>query len=121
MNEVTPINSTKFWSPSQGDTFKQFYNYCEQVEGLQQKDIDIIKANAKKILERCINPTSNDKSVARTNLHIGDVQSGKTLTMTAAIALAHDNGFLVTTVLSGTKTILKDQNESRIESILQKI
>ena len=121
MNEVTPINSTKFWTPSQGDTFKQFYNYCEQVEGLQQKDIDIIKANAKKILERCINPISNEKGVARTNLHIGDVQSGKTLTMTAAIALAHDNGFLVATVLSGTKTILKDQNESRIESILQKI
>ena len=48
MNEVTPIDSTKFWSPSQGDTFKQFYNYCEEVEGLQQKDIDIIKANAKK-------------------------------------------------------------------------
>tara|TARA_Y100000589_G_scaffold121029_1_gene115429 strand:- start:360 stop:2684 length:2325 start_codon:yes stop_codon:yes gene_type:complete len=121
MNEIIPINQSKFWVPKQGDTFKQFYNYCEDVEGLEQKDIDIIKANAKKILERCINPNIPNKDNARTNLHIGDVQSGKTLTMTAAIALAHDNGFLLTTVLTGTKTILKDQNESRIETILQRI
>ena len=121
MNEIIPVNNSNFWVPKQGDTFTQFYNYCENVEGLEQKDIDIIKANAKKILERCINPNIPKKNNARTNLHIGDVQSGKTLTMTAAIALAHDNGFLLTTVLTGTKTILKDQNESRIESILQKI
>ena len=119
MNEIIPKPINDFWNPViDGETFMDFQNYCEEKENLSADDIEIIKENAKMIIQRCIEPNSVSK-YKRTNLHIGDVQSGKTLTMAAAIALAHDNNFLLTTLLTGTKTILKAQNESRIESILQ--
>lgn len=119
MNEIIPQPRNDFWSPViDGETFIEFQNYCKKEEKLSEGDIEIIKENAKMIIQRCIKPNSLN-SLNRTNLHIGDVQSGKTLTMAAAIALAHDNNFLLTTLLTGTKTILKAQNESRIESILQ--
>ena len=119
MSEIIPQSLNDFWSPSiNGETFIEFQNYCRKVENLSISDVEIIKENAKMIIQRCIEPDSANL-LKRTNLHIGDVQSGKTLTMAAAIALAHDNNFLLTTLLTGTKTILKAQNESRIESILQ--
>ena len=114
MSEIIPKPINDFWNPIiNGETFMDFQNYCEKEEKLSADDIEIIKENAKMIIQRCIEPQSVS-TYNRTNLHIGDVQSGKTLTMAAAIALAHDNNFLLTTLLTGTKTILKAQNESRI-------
>ena len=119
MSEIIPKPINDFWNPViNGETFIDFQDYCKKEEKLSPDDIEIIKENAKMILQRCIQPNSVNTS-KRTNLHIGDVQSGKTLTMAAAIALAHDNNFLLTSLLTGTKTILKAQNESRIEAILQ--
>lgn len=76
MSEIVPINMNDFWVPEQGHTYRQFEVYCKDNEGIKENDLEIIRENAKKILERCIKPNTN-KEFNRTNLHIGDVQSGK--------------------------------------------
>ena len=45
MNEVTPIDSTKFWSPSQGDTFKQFYTVINPSKPEVRKSLEHIVKN----------------------------------------------------------------------------
>ena len=62
-----------------------------------------------------------DDDIGQTNLHIADVQSGKTLAMCALIALAYDNNFSIATVLTGTKNILKEQSYDRIREYLKAI
>lgn len=47
-------------------------------------------------------------------LVVGRVQSGKTLSFTAAMALARDSGFPLIIVLAGTKTNLLDQTVERL-------
>jgi hypothetical protein len=47
-------------------------------------------------------------------LVIGEVQSGKTMSFTALIALAHENGFPLVVVLAGTKDQLLLQTSDRL-------
>lgn len=55
----------------------------------------------------------------RTGLVVGYVQSGKTLSMAAVSALAHDNGCRIIIVLAGVTTLLLDQSAKRFNKDLR--
>jgi hypothetical protein len=67
---------------------------------------------AARILMQCPNPQGPARQV--TGLALGKVQSGKTLSYTALIALAIDNRYRITVVLAGTKIPLMKQNYHRL-------
>ena len=52
-------------------------------------------------------------------LVVGEVQSGKTMSFTALIALAHENGFPLVVVLAGTKDQLLLQTSDRLKKDLR--
>jgi len=52
-------------------------------------------------------------------LVVGEVQSGKTMSFTALIALAHENGFPIVIVLAGTKNQLLLQTAARLTKDLR--
>jgi hypothetical protein len=54
-----------------------------------------------------------------TGLVIGYVQSGKTLSFTAVMALARDNGFQLIIVIAGSSAQLSDQSHKRIRDDLR--
>lgn len=70
---------------------------------------------AMNILEKCIKPGVHDSI---TNIAVGYVQSGKTLSFTTLTALAADNGYRIVIYLTGTKTNLQEQTASRLEKDL---
>lgn len=122
--EFIQDSEEKFFSPSEGDTFARLLDFLKEYEGIDEKGVNIIRSNAIKILSKCLHPSLNVHEIARegrTNVHIADVQSGKTLTMCAVLALAYDNGFYLTTILTGTKNILKKQSIDRIQETLSAI
>lgn len=70
-----------------------------------------------KILSHCSNPHKKEcQSV--TNLVVGYVQSGKTMSFTTLSALARDNGFRVIIYLAGTKNNLLSQTTKRLRKDL---
>ena len=52
-------------------------------------------------------------------LVVGEVQSGKTMSFTALIAMAHENGFPLVIVLAGTKLQLLSQTRDRLKKDLR--
>ena len=65
------------------------------------------------ILKKC--PKLDDKSeFSRSGLIIGYVQSGKTASFTTMSALARDNGFAITILISGSSTTLFNQSNKRL-------
>lgn len=52
-------------------------------------------------------------------LVVGEVQSGKTMSFTALIAMAHENGFPLVIVLAGTKLQLLSQTRDRLRKDLR--
>ena len=77
-----------------------------------EEEWDGVVETAASILGRCPNPVSGERRI--TGLSLGKVQSGKTLSYTALIALAIDNGYRITVVLAGTKNPLLAQNFARM-------
>lgn len=75
----------------------------------------VVTDEAKKILEKCIKPGLHNNI---TNIAVGYVQSGKTLSFTTLTALAADNGYRIIIYLTGTKTNLQEQTAKRLESDL---
>ena len=121
MTEIRPAKS-KLWEPLIGDTFESFLSFVKEERGISDEhSLNIIKNNALNILKRCVIKEDENALTKRTTLHLGEVQSGKTLTMCSVIALAYDNDFLITTILTGTKNILKAQNQDRIKEVLNAI
>ena len=122
MNEIYPAK-TKFWEPNIGDTFLSFLEFVKEKRKIKDPyDLQIIQNNAINIIKKCIIEENNSINKSkRTTLHLGEVQSGKTLAMCSVIALAYDNDFLISTVLTGTKNILKSQNQDRIREVLDAI
>ena len=120
--EIYPAKS-KFWEPIKGETFNSFIYFVKNERGIKDPhDINIIENNAVNILKKCVyDEKTTVNSTKRTILHLGEVQSGKTLAMCSVIALAYDNDFLISTVLTGTKNILKSQNQNRIKEVLDAI
>ena len=121
MTEIRPAKSN-LWEPIIGDTFESFLKFVREERGISDDhSLNIIKNNALNILKRCVIEEDENDFTKRTTLHLGEVQSGKTLTMCSAIALAYDNNFLISTILTGTKNILKAQNQDRIKEVLNAI
>lgn len=112
-----------FFNPEEGETFDRFMHYVKTTEKIEDHEsLGIIRENAFNILARCSTlSTDGGMPIKRTNLHIGDVQSGKTLAMCSVIALAYDNHFRMATVLAGTKNILRSQSVERIQQVLRAI
>ena len=72
------------------------------------------------ILSKCINPNQyKEVNLESTGLVIGQIQSGKTLSMTSVAAMAKDNGFGIVIVMSGAVTPLSFQTAERISSELK--
>lgn len=115
--EINPIGMDPFSTPNpllvvQMDGFEitQLANlYKDQMEPDEWEGVVI---SAARVLSHCPSPTESARKV--TGLALGKVQSGKTLSYTALIALAVDNGYRITIVLAGTKNPLLVQTYGRL-------
>ena len=74
-----------------------------------------VAASARAILGRGVPP---GEAGSDTGLVVGYVQSGKTLSFTAVMALARDNGFQLVIVMAGSSAQLSDQSQRRIRTDL---
>lgn len=83
--------------------------------GLDDDGKAVIMDEAMHVLGQCIRPGINDNI---TNIAVGYVQSGKTLSFTTLTALAADNGWRVVVYLTGTKTNLQEQTSKRLQKDL---
>lgn len=116
-------NSSKGkWTPfREGLVFKEFLDTFK--DGDYEVDNELIKKvsdETTEILSKCIDPNKNDLDKNdSTGLVIGQVQSGKTLSMTAVSAMAKDNGFGIVIVMSGNVTTLSSQTAERFELALE--
>lgn len=63
-------------------------------------------------------PVGNGTQRSATGLALGYVQSGKTTSMTALLALAADEGYRILIALLGTTNLLLEQNTARIQGAL---
>ena len=109
---IDPIQaSLVVWGPSiDGPEIRRLQS---RYQGrVAEEEWDGVVETAASILGRCPNPNGGERSI--TGLALGKVQSGKTLSYTALIALAIDNGYRVTVVLAGTKNPLLAQNYARL-------
>ena len=75
----------------------------------------IVVDEAQKILKHCIYPGYKEQI---TNIAVGYIQSGKTLSYTTLSTLASDNGYRIIIYLTGITTSLGDQTYSRIRKDL---
>ena len=82
---------------------------------LGDREKDLIIDEAAKILGRCIPPGVRGNV---TNIAVGYVQSGKTLSFTTLTALAADSGYRIIIYLTGTKNNLQSQTKERLEQDL---
>jgi hypothetical protein len=73
--------------------------------------------NTARILERT--ELLQGAASANCQLVVGEVQSGKTMSFTALVALAHENGFPLVVVLAGTKNQLLSQTRDRLNRDLR--
>lgn len=76
----------------------------------------IVIDEAMHILRKCIAPGVKSDI---TNIAVGYVQSGKTLSFTTLTALAADNGYRIVIYLTGTKTNLQSQTTKRLRNDLE--
>mgnify|MGYP000153975699 FL=1 len=75
----------------------------------------IVIDEAMDILSHCVPPGRHDDI---TNIAVGYVQSGKTMSFTVLSALAADNGYRIIIYLTGTKTNLQGQTYRRLRKDL---
>lgn len=78
-----------------------------------QDDRDKLINSSVEILKNCPRIDSNS-GFRTTGLIIGYVQSGKTASFTTMSALARDNGFAITILISGISTTLFNQSNNRL-------
>ena len=121
MNTTVSVenNNQKKWEPNrEGPRFNDWI----QVKKKDSFDVDEqeISDQASSILSKCINPNQyREVNLESTGLVIGQIQSGKTLSMTSVAAMAKDNGFGIVIVMSGAVTPLSFQTAERISSELK--
>ncbi|GAE86432.1 hypothetical protein JCM10512_4943 [Bacteroides reticulotermitis JCM 10512] len=84
---------------------------------LDQEEVDNLITETTEILSHCTNPHL-DEAQSATNLVVGYVQSGKTMSFTTLSAMANDNGFRVIVYFAGTKTNLLTQTTKRLRKDL---
>lgn len=90
-------------------------HFMDMQKGIDDDGKAVIIDEAMHILKQCIKPGVKDNI---TNIAVGYVQSGKTLSFTTLTALAADNGYRVIIYLTGTKTNLQEQTSSRLRKDL---
>lgn len=90
--------------------------YVDSLVKISQADKDNLIEDAMSILSHCIPPSVPDNI---TNIAVGYVQSGKTMSFTLLTALAADNGYKIVIYLTGTKTNLQGQTYDRLRDDLQ--
>ena len=86
-------------------------------EKLDEEGINTLRRETIQILSYCTNP-NKDAVQSITNLVVGYVQSGKTMSFTTLSALAHDNGFRGIIYFAGTKNNLLAQTTKRLRKDL---
>ena len=95
-----------------GQTFEQFLS----AQNFDSASESRFRLNTFKILERTGLIT---KQAGSTQLVVGQVQSGKTMSFTGLIAAARDNDFAITVLIAGTKKNLFAQSVKRLRSDLR--
>ena len=90
--------------------------YVDSLVKISQPDKDNLVEDAISILSHCIPPSVPDNI---TNIAVGYVQSGKTMSFTLLTALAADNGYKVVIYLTGTKINLQGQTYDRLRDDLK--
>lgn len=104
-------NSLGRWSPSVGS------ETLTLLERIPFESRDTVRDEAISILSRCVPPTQLQGQ--DTGLVVGYVQSGKTMSFTTVSALAHDNGYQLIIVITGTSVSLFKQSTERLRSDLR--
>lgn len=84
---------------------------------LDTDEVETLKVETTDILSQCTNPLLNEAQSV-TNLVVGYVQSGKTMSFTTLSAMANDNGFRVIIYFAGTKNNLLSQTTKRLRKDL---
>ena len=90
-------------------------HFMDMQKGIDDDGKAVIIDEAMHILKQCIKPGVKDNI---TNIAVGYIQSGKTLSFTTLTALAADNGYRVIVYLTGTKKNLQEQTSSRLRKDL---
>ena len=117
MNSIVTENTEnhsetlKRWTPlREGLVFSEFIsNWKEDEYGVDEKLIQKVSDESAEILSKCVDPKNTSEKNVSTGLVIGQVQSGKTLSMTAVSSMAKDNGFGIVIVMSGNISSLSGQ------------
>ena len=108
----------KNWTPDQeGQKFKHFLDLKKKEN--QSLDENQISEQSSQILSQCMNPSLKVDKFSSAGLIIGQVQSGKTLSMTAVSAMAQDNGYGIVIIMSGSVSTLSNQTAERLVDDLQ--
>jgi hypothetical protein len=102
------------WTPRAGPLLRDLLERSR----LAADERELAEQQTLRILGRC-RPPEWSAGEAGAELVVGAVQSGKTLSFTALIAAAHDNGFPLVVVLAGTKRNLRQQTYDRLVRDLQ--
>lgn len=108
---LTPIHN-----PNQVKVSEKTISFMRSQTKLDDEGKDIIIEEAMKILSHCVSPGRNENI---TNIAVGYVQSGKTLSFTTLTALAADNGYRIIIYLTGTKNNLQNQTAERLQKDLK--
>jgi hypothetical protein len=87
---------------------------------LDEDGRDLVRKQAVAVLGHTLDPAAAGRA-RRTGLIVGYVQSGKTLSFTSVMALAHDNGMRLVILFSGTKENLHRQTHSRLQRDLRSV
>jgi hypothetical protein len=109
--ETTPEPGAR-WSPDVGP---EAQDYLQAAVPEPSRD-DVAEA-AISILSKGIPPTA--PAGQETGLVVGYVQSGKTMSFEAVVALARDNGFQIVIVVAGSSNPLLDQSTGRLRRDLR--
>jgi len=97
--------------------FPAYLNYLESRKGWDEKVLDSIREESRRVVSCLANPADPDTFPCR-GLVVGHVQSGKTANMMAVIARAVDAGYNLVIILAGLTDALRNQTQGRIESDL---
>lgn len=108
------INKGHLWSPSVGEEMLDLLDRSS----LGDDGVARVRQQAVAVLGHTLDPQHVGAS-RRTGLVVGYVQSGKTLSFTSVMALAHDNGVRLVILFSGTKQNLHKQTHSRLKRDLR--
>lgn len=112
---VDNVSCTASFAPVIGERTTELLRRLSQ--SLDADEIEVLKKETSEILSYCSNPhLSEVQSV--TNLVVGYVQSGKTMSFTTLSAMAVDNGFRMIIYFAGTKNNLLDQTTKRLRKDL---